>query len=111
MIIEVVPSKNWSAFLEYFSRLHKELTCSIEILDGASEVNAGEHLKFSEISFTDGREKDLNIIAAAGGKEINHMIKNIKQICITRTNDEENSSILIQSSEDFITSLSFGKKL
>jgi uncharacterized membrane protein len=107
MIIEVIPPKNWSSFLEYFSQLHRELICSIEILDGPSELNAGEHLKFSSISLMDGPSTELSIIADADGKEINHQVRNIKQICITRTREGNNSSIMIESAEDFVTSLNF----
>ncbi len=72
-------------------------------------MNAGEHLRFSAISFTDGREKVLNIIADYEGKEINHLVKDIKQICVTRTNEGDESSVMIQSAGDLLH-LSFGKK-
>jgi hypothetical protein len=107
MIIEVIPPKNWSSFLEYFSQLHRELICSIEILDGPTELIAGEHLKFSSISLMDGPLTELSIIADADGKEINHQVRNIKQICITKTNGGNDASLMIESTEDFVTSLNF----
>lgn len=109
MILEVIPPGNWLKFLENFSQLHTDLTCSIDVLDGPTEISAGEELKFSNISFADEKKGDIDIIAFNRDTEINHVIRHIKQICVTKTNEGVGSSILIESGGSLITSIKFNK--
>jgi hypothetical protein len=109
MIIEVIPPGNWLKFLENFSQLHSDLTCSIDILDGPMEISAGKKLKFSNISFADEKNGDIDIVAFNEGILINHVIRHIKQICVTKTNEGVGSSMLIESGGSLITSIKFSK--
>jgi hypothetical protein len=109
MIIEVIPPRNWPKFLESFSQLHSDLPCSIDVLDGPREISAGDDLKFSNISFADEKKIDIDIKAFNRDTEINHIIRQIKQICITKTNEGAGSSILIESGGSLITSIKFTK--